>query len=72
MNTTPSEQDRHAHYAKGRDFRPLTDDAEKGAPKPAAMAGVAVVVTNGHGQVLLGWNPSRAVWELPAGYAKGL
>ncbi|MFJ3728218.1 methyltransferase, FxLD system [Streptomyces sp. NPDC090045] len=41
--------------------------SEKRAPKPAAMAGVAVVVTNEHGQVLLGWNPSRAVWELPAG-----
>ncbi|MEU6310654.1 methyltransferase, FxLD system [Streptomyces sp. NPDC047014] len=40
---------------------------EKWAPKPVALAGVAVVVTNGHGQVLLGWNPSRAVWELPAG-----
>ncbi|MCX5303085.1 methyltransferase domain-containing protein [Streptomyces sp. NBC_00160] len=41
--------------------------SEKRTPKPAAMAGVAVVVTNEHGQVLLGWNPSRAVWELPAG-----
>ncbi|WP_329376555.1 NUDIX domain-containing protein [Streptomyces sp. NBC_01351] len=40
---------------------------EKGIPNPAAMAGVAVVVTNAGGQVLLGWNPSRAVWELPAG-----
>ncbi|WP_406186761.1 NUDIX domain-containing protein [Streptomyces sp. NBC_01006] len=41
--------------------------AEKRTPKPAAMAGVAVVVTNGRGQVLLGWNPSRTMWELPAG-----
>ncbi|WP_329315610.1 methyltransferase, FxLD system [Streptomyces sp. NBC_01278] len=40
---------------------------EKRTPKPASMAGVAVVVTNEHGQVLLGWNPSRTVWELPAG-----
>ena len=40
---------------------------EKGRPKAAAMAGVAVVVTNSYGQVLLGWNPSRRVWELPAG-----
>ncbi|MFJ5546760.1 methyltransferase, FxLD system [Streptomyces sp. NPDC093225] len=49
---------------------PRTDPVtynEKRTPKPAAMAGVAVVVTNEHGQVLLGWNPSRAVWELPAG-----
>lgn len=41
--------------------------SEKRTPKPAAMAGVAVVVTNERGQVLLGWNSSRAVWELPAG-----
>ncbi|WP_329096736.1 methyltransferase, FxLD system [Streptomyces sp. NBC_01439] len=41
--------------------------SEKRTPKPSAMAGVAVVVTNDRGQVLLGWNPSRAVWELPAG-----
>ncbi|MFF4448238.1 methyltransferase, FxLD system [Streptomyces sp. NPDC001502] len=40
---------------------------EKRNPKPAAMAGVAVVVTNDRGQVLLGWNPSRGMWELPAG-----
>ncbi|MFB6580377.1 methyltransferase, FxLD system [Streptomyces sp. NPDC056402] len=49
---------------------PKTDPvtySEKRTPKPAAMAGVAVVVTNDRGQVLLGWNPSRAVWELPAG-----
>ncbi|MFB6557472.1 methyltransferase, FxLD system [Streptomyces sp. NPDC056400] len=49
---------------------PKTDPvtySEKRTPKPTAMAGVAVVVTNEHGQVLLGWNPSRAVWELPAG-----
>ncbi|MFE3329012.1 methyltransferase, FxLD system [Streptomyces sp. NPDC059176] len=41
--------------------------SEKRTPRPAATAGVAVVVTNDRGQVLLGWNPSRAVWELPAG-----
>ncbi|KOV00682.1 hypothetical protein ADK91_25215 [Streptomyces sp. XY511] len=41
--------------------------SEKRTPKPSAMAGVAVVVTNDRGQVLLGWNASRAVWELPAG-----
>ncbi|MBW5480802.1 methyltransferase, FxLD system [Streptomyces bambusae] len=41
--------------------------SEKRTPKPAAMAGVAVVVTNDRGQVLLGWNPSRGMWELPAG-----
>ncbi|MEU9303295.1 methyltransferase, FxLD system [Streptomyces sp. NPDC048269] len=49
---------------------PKTDPvaySEKRTPKPAAMAGVAVVVTNNRGQVLLGWNPSRSVWELPAG-----
>ncbi|MEV7616111.1 methyltransferase, FxLD system [Streptomyces sp. NPDC089799] len=49
---------------------PKTDPvaySEKRTPKPSAMAGVAVVVTNERGQVLLGWNPSRAVWELPAG-----
>lgn len=40
---------------------------EKGTPKAAAMAGVAVVVTNGFGQVLLGWNAARNMWELPAG-----
>ncbi|MFD0265001.1 NUDIX domain-containing protein [Streptomyces sp. NPDC127106] len=40
---------------------------EKLPPGPAALAGVAVVVTNAHGQVLLGWNPARGVWELPAG-----
>ncbi|WP_314613065.1 methyltransferase, FxLD system [Streptomyces stackebrandtii] len=40
---------------------------EKLRPKAAAMAGVAVVVTNPHGRVLLGWNPSRKCWELPAG-----
>ncbi|MGW6388956.1 methyltransferase, FxLD system [Streptomyces sp. NPDC055103] len=40
---------------------------EKHRPKAAALAGVAVVVTNPHGQVLLGWNPARNVWELPAG-----
>ncbi|MFJ9645493.1 NUDIX domain-containing protein [Streptomyces sp. NPDC101206] len=28
---------------------------------------MAVVVTDAHGQVLLGWNPARGVWELPAG-----
>ncbi|WP_328786523.1 class I SAM-dependent methyltransferase [Streptomyces sp. NBC_00273] len=44
--------------------------SEKRTPKPAAMAGVAVVVTNEHGQVLLGWNPSRAVWE-PTGVRAG-
>lgn len=41
--------------------------AEKGVPKPVAMAGVAAVVTNPHGQVLLGWNPVKDLWELPAG-----
>ncbi|MFJ8162374.1 methyltransferase, FxLD system [Streptomyces sp. NPDC096136] len=42
--------------------------AEKGTPTPpAAMAGVAVVVTNARGQVLLGWNSARTLWELPAG-----
>ncbi|MFE1416800.1 bifunctional class I SAM-dependent methyltransferase/NUDIX hydrolase [Streptomyces sp. NPDC085524] len=41
--------------------------SEKRTPKPAAMAGVAVVLTNDRGQVLLGWNPSLGVWELPAG-----
>ncbi|MEU6313778.1 methyltransferase, FxLD system [Streptomyces sp. NPDC047014] len=41
--------------------------SEKRTPKPAAMAGVSVVVTNDRGQVLLGWNPARAVWEVPAG-----
>ncbi|MGW1521564.1 methyltransferase, FxLD system [Streptomyces sp. NPDC002287] len=49
---------------------PKTDPvtySEKRTPKPSAMAGVAAVVTNDRGQVLLGWNPSRAVWELPAG-----
>ncbi|MGI5262398.1 methyltransferase, FxLD system [Streptomyces angustmyceticus] len=40
---------------------------EKRPPKAAAMAGVAVVVTNAFGRVLLGWNPKRGVWELPAG-----
>ncbi|MFI5986850.1 methyltransferase, FxLD system [Streptomyces sp. NPDC051555] len=40
---------------------------EKRTPKPAAMAGVAVVVTNAHGQLLLGWNNARSMWELPAG-----
>ncbi|MET9958211.1 methyltransferase, FxLD system [Streptomyces sp. NPDC006326] len=51
---------------RGPHTRPVTY-SEKRTPKPAAMAGVAVVVTNDRGQVLLGWNPSRAVWELPAG-----
>ncbi|MFD9729721.1 NUDIX domain-containing protein [Streptomyces sp. NPDC059072] len=41
--------------------------SEKRTPKPAAMAGVAVVVTNDRREVLLGWNPSQGVWELPAG-----
>ncbi|APU42956.1 methyltransferase, FxLD system [Streptomyces sp. TN58] len=41
--------------------------SEKRTPKPAAMAGVAVVVTNECGQVLLGWNSSRGMWDLPAG-----
>ncbi|MFE9846572.1 methyltransferase, FxLD system [Streptomyces goshikiensis] len=41
--------------------------AEKRKPTPAAMAGVAVVVTNSRGQVLLGWNNARSLWELPAG-----
>ncbi|MGW3387421.1 methyltransferase, FxLD system [Streptomyces cinereoruber] len=40
---------------------------EKRRPKAAAMAGVAVVVSDPRGRVLLGWNPSRNVWELPAG-----
>ncbi|MFD9415705.1 NUDIX domain-containing protein [Streptomyces goshikiensis] len=40
---------------------------EKRTPKPAAMAGVAVVVTNARGQLLLGWNNARTMWELPAG-----
>ncbi|MFD6464829.1 methyltransferase, FxLD system [Streptomyces goshikiensis] len=41
--------------------------AEKRTPTPAAMAGVAVVVTNPRGQILLGWNSARTMWELPAG-----
>ncbi|MFF0551031.1 methyltransferase, FxLD system [Streptomyces sp. NPDC004311] len=41
--------------------------AEKRKPTPAAMAGVAVVVTNTRGQLLLGWNNARTMWELPAG-----
>ncbi|MEU3904097.1 methyltransferase, FxLD system [Streptomyces goshikiensis] len=40
---------------------------EKRTPTPAAMAGVAVVVTNSRGQLLLGWNNARTMWELPAG-----
>ncbi|MEV0415858.1 methyltransferase, FxLD system [Streptomyces sp. NPDC050448] len=40
---------------------------EKRTPKPVAMAGVAVVVTNARGQLLLGWNKARTMWELPAG-----
>ncbi|MFI5671100.1 methyltransferase, FxLD system [Streptomyces sp. NPDC051704] len=40
---------------------------EKPTPKPTAMAGVAVVVTNTRGQLLLGWNSAHAMWELPAG-----
>ncbi|MFI9210298.1 methyltransferase, FxLD system [Streptomyces sp. NPDC053253] len=40
---------------------------EKRRPTAAAMAGVAVVVSDPCGRVLLGWNPSRNVWELPAG-----
>ncbi|WP_371589188.1 methyltransferase, FxLD system [Streptomyces virginiae] len=40
---------------------------EKRTPTPVAMAGVAVVVTNTHGQLLLGWNNARTMWELPAG-----
>ncbi|MFF4450139.1 NUDIX domain-containing protein [Streptomyces sp. NPDC001502] len=40
---------------------------EKRTPTPAAMAGVAVVVTNTRGQLLLGWNSARTMWELPAG-----
>ncbi|MEU4360227.1 bifunctional class I SAM-dependent methyltransferase/NUDIX hydrolase [Streptomyces virginiae] len=51
---------------RGPNTDPVTY-SEKRTPKPAAMAGVAVVVTNEHGQVLLGWNPSRSVWDLPAG-----
>ncbi|MFI9741455.1 methyltransferase, FxLD system [Streptomyces sp. NPDC052494] len=51
---------------RGPGARPATYQ-EKLRPKAAAMAGVAVVVTNPHGQVLLGWNPSRKCWELPAG-----
>ncbi|MFD0152844.1 methyltransferase, FxLD system [Streptomyces sp. NPDC055721] len=51
---------------RGPGARPATYQ-EKARPKAAAMAGVAVVVTNPHGQVLLGWNPSRRCWELPAG-----
>ncbi|MER7761835.1 NUDIX domain-containing protein [Streptomyces sp. NPDC097619] len=41
--------------------------AEKSKPAPAAMAGVAVVVTNPRGQLLLGWNDACSMWELPAG-----
>ncbi|MGW7029163.1 methyltransferase, FxLD system [Streptomyces xanthophaeus] len=40
---------------------------EKRTPRPTAMAGVAVVVTNARGQLLLGWNNARRMWELPAG-----
>ncbi|MCY0960083.1 methyltransferase domain-containing protein [Streptomyces sp. H27-H5] len=50
---------------------PTTDviHREKGRPDPAATAGVAVVLTNPRGEVLLGWNQDRARGPSPSGSA---
>lgn len=43
---------------------------EKGTPTPRALVGVSVIVTNEHGQVLLG-QTAEGCWECPGGKTAG-